>query len=83
MGMKKKLSTILLAAYAMGGGFAQGGFEEVKPLTDEEKKASQDAISKAKGLKEFEINGKIYLAINYKNALKKSKKELTNQKPIQ
>ncbi len=69
----KKLSTILLAAYAMGGGFAQGGFE-AQPLSDEEKRERETAILKIKGLKEFEINGKIYFAINYKNALKKSKK---------
>lgn len=39
------------------------------------KKSTPEEINKANGLKEFTIEGKVYWAINYKNAVKKYNKE--------
>lgn len=83
---KSKIALLTLAAFAMGSGYAQSGQDNpVEPLTDAElaklrqrREYAEKERLKTKGLKEFEINGRFYLAINYKNALKKSKKNETN-----
>ena len=74
MGMKKNLSTLILAAHLMGGGFAQGGIE-VEAKTEAEKKKKEEDRLIAQGHKWFDIEGTPILALNKTHAMRKFHKQ--------
>ncbi len=80
MTMKQSMM-LALAASMLASSHAENTQENPRPLTDEErnslyKKAQQKRIEDLKkgGMKEFDYNGKIILALNQKNADRKAKK---------
>ena len=74
---KAKTRGTLLAMMAMASQYSSGYHTPSNWVEKESKakKATQEEINKANGLKEFIIDDKPYWAINYKNALKKSNKK--------
>jgi len=60
----------LLAMMSMVSQFNRGYEKESKA-----KKATQEEINRANGLREFVIEGEPYWAINYKNAIRKFNKK--------
>jgi len=74
--MSMKSTGILLALALMGSSTAntQRYVDDIEPPTDEEKENARIERLKAKGMKEFYINGKTIWALNEKSAIRKSKK---------
>lgn len=72
----------LLTMLAMTSALASGDNRFLENIASESrsKKSSKEEIAKANGLKEFNIGGKSYWAINYKNAIRKFNKDKTKTK---